>query len=157
MPLWWVYRSHSITLNADACQKHPKKRYNSALFVFFPATHSHARFSRLFANSAQDTVLTIGNFDGVHVGHRALFARLKTHAEKNGLLPAALTFEPHPREFFAPTKAPARLSTLREKLELIADEGIALTCVCHFNKQLATLSADEFIEDILVKACASNT
>ena len=108
---------------------------------------------RGFSQTApQDTVLTIGNFDGVHVGHRALFARLKTHAEKNGLLPAALTFEPHPREFFAPTKAPARLSTLREKLELIADEGIALTCVCHFNKQLATLSADEFIEDILVKS-----
>lgn len=108
---------------------------------------------RGFSQTApQNTVLTIGNFDGVHVGHRALLARLKTRAEENGLLPAALTFEPHPREFFAPTKAPARLSTLREKLELIADEGIALTCVCHFNKLLATLSAEEFIERILVKS-----
>ena len=106
---------------------------------------------RGFSQTApQATVLTIGNFDGVHIGHRALLSRLKSQAEKEGLLPAALTFEPHPREFFAPTKAPTRLSTLREKLELIADEGVALTCVCHFNRHLAALSAEEFIERILV-------
>jgi riboflavin kinase/FMN adenylyltransferase len=106
---------------------------------------------RGFSQTApQATVLTIGNFDGVHIGHRALLSRLKTTAEKSNLLPAALTFEPHPREFFALTKAPTRLSTLREKLELIADEGIALTCVCHFNRHLAALSAEEFIERILV-------
>ena len=107
---------------------------------------------RGFSQTApQATVLTIGNFDGVHIGHRALLSRLKTQADKEGLLPAALTFEPHPREFFAPAKAPTRLSTLREKLELIADEGVALTCICHFNRLLAALSAEEFIERILVK------
>ena len=98
------------------------------------------------------TVLTIGNFDGVHLGHRALLARLKATATRENLLPAALTFEPHPREFFAPETAPARLSTLREKLELIADEGVELAYVCHFNARFAALSAEEFIEHILVNS-----
>lgn len=96
------------------------------------------------------TVLTIGNFDGVHLGHRALLARLKTTATKENLLPAALTFEPHPREFFVPETAPARLSTLREKLELIADEGVELAYVCRFNASFAALSAEEFVQRILV-------
>lgn len=96
------------------------------------------------------TVLTIGNFDGVHGGHRALLGEVKTIAGNKDLLPAVLTFEPHPREFFAPASAPARLSTLREKLELIADEGIALACVCHFNARFAALSAEDFIERVLV-------
>jgi len=98
------------------------------------------------------TVLTIGNFDGVHLGHRALLVRLKETATRENLLPAALTFEQHPREFFSPETAPARLSTLREKLELIADEGVELAYVCHFNARFAALSAEEFIERILVKS-----
>ena len=96
------------------------------------------------------TALTIGNFDGVHLGHRALLAKLKAAAEHENLLPTVLTFEPHPREFFAPESAPARLSTLREKLELIADEGISLAYAGHFNARFAELSAEEFIERILV-------
>ena len=96
------------------------------------------------------TVLTIGNFDGIHQGHRALLGRLKTIAARDHLLPAVLTFEPHPREYFSPESAPARLSTLREKLELIADEGIAATWVCRFNARFAALSAEEFIERVLV-------
>ena len=92
------------------------------------------------------TVLTIGNFDGVHLGHRALLAQLRATAAREGLLPAALTFEPHPREFFGHESAPARLSTLREKLEMLAEEGAALAYVCHFNARFAALSAEEFIE-----------
>jgi riboflavin kinase/FMN adenylyltransferase len=72
------------------------------------------------------TVLTIGNFDGIHLGHRALLKRLTDAAKAENLLPTAITFEPHPREYFAPDSAPARLSTLREKLEMIADEGVVL-------------------------------
>jgi len=96
------------------------------------------------------TVLTIGNFDGVHQGHRALLARLKDTATQANLLPAVLTFEPHPREFFAPESAPARLSTLREKLELMADEGVELAYVGRFNAQFAALSAEDFIDRILI-------
>lgn len=98
------------------------------------------------------TVLTIGNFDGVHLGHRALLARLCAVAGETGLPPAVLTFEPHPREFFAPESAPTRLSTLREKLELIAEDGVELAFVCRFNRTFAALSADRFIEDVLVGA-----
>ena len=98
----------------------------------------------------QATALTIGNFDGVHLGHRALLARLGAVAQREQLLPAALTFEPHPREFFAQETAPARLSTLREKLEILAEEGVGLTCVCHFNTGFAHLEAEEFIERLLV-------
>ena len=96
---------------------------------------------RGFSQTAHSaTVLTIGNFDGVHLGHRALLARLTAAAAAAGLPAAVLTFEPHPREFFAPESAPARLSTLREKLELIADDGVDLTYVCHFNARFAALS-----------------
>ena len=98
------------------------------------------------------TVLTIGNFDGLHLGHRALLARLKTIADREHLLPAVLTFEPHPREFFAPESAPARLVALREKLELIRDEGVQLACICRFNARFAALSAGEFIKRILVES-----
>ncbi|MDX9706363.1 MAG: bifunctional riboflavin kinase/FAD synthetase [Azospira sp.] len=98
------------------------------------------------------TVLTIGNFDGVHLGHRALLARLCSVAGEAGLPPAVLTFEPHPREFFAPESAPRRLSTLREKLELIAEDGVELAFVCRFNKAFASLTADQFVEDVLVRA-----
>ena len=96
------------------------------------------------------TVLTIGNFDGVHLGHRALLKRLMEAANAEKLLPTVLTFEPHPREYFARESAPARLSTLREKLEMIADEGVEAAYVGHFNKRFSALSAEEFIERILV-------
>jgi len=98
------------------------------------------------------TVLTIGNFDGVHLGHRALLARLTATAANAGLPAAVLTFEPHPREFFAPQAAPSRLSTLREKLELLADDGVDLGYVCHFNSGFAALTAEVFIEKVLVEA-----
>lgn len=97
------------------------------------------------------TVLTIGNFDGVHRGHRALLARLRDAADQAGLPAAVLTFEPHPREFFTPDSAPARLSTLREKLELLADAGVDVVAVYRFDAAFAALSADQFIEKVLVE------
>jgi riboflavin kinase/FMN adenylyltransferase len=108
---------------------------------------------RGFSRTSPDaTVLTIGNFDGVHLGHRALLGQLTDAAAKNGLMPTVLTFEPHPREFFDRQSAPARLSTLREKLELIADEGVAQTYVCRFDARFAALSATEFVEHILINS-----
>lgn len=97
------------------------------------------------------TVLAIGNFDGVHRGHAALVGRLVGKAEELGLPPMVLTFEPHPREFFAPASAPARLTTLREKLELLAEAGAVQAMVCHFNRKFAALTADQFIEQVLVR------
>ena len=100
------------------------------------------------------TVLTIGNFDGVHHGHRALLLRLVATARELGLPATVLTFEPHPREFFTPEQAPARLSSLREKLSLLADCGIDRVHVCRFNRRFAALSADEFIQRVLIDGLA---
>lgn len=97
------------------------------------------------------TVLTIGNFDGLHRGHEALLDRLTAHARSVALPAAVLTFEPHPREFFTPDQAPARLTSLREKLNLLESSGIDQVYVCRFNAKLAALSAESFIQDILVR------
>ena len=95
--------------------------------------------------------LTIGNFDGVHRGHRAMLERLVEKSRELRLPCSVLTFEPHPREFFSPMAAPARLSRLREKLELIAEAGIERTHVLRFGAELAALAADRFVEDVLVR------
>ena len=95
--------------------------------------------------------LTIGNFDGVHRGHRAMLQRLVEKTRELQLPCSVLTFEPHPREFFSPASAPARLSRLREKLELLTEAGIQRTHVLRFGAQLAALAADRFVEDVLVR------
>lgn len=100
------------------------------------------------------TVLTIGNFDGVHLGHRALLDELKHKARGLGLPATVLTFEPHPRELFAPDQAPARLASLRDKIELLAEAGIDRVHVCRFDRKLAALTAEEFIERILLRGLA---
>ena len=74
--------------------------------------------------SGSRTALTIGNFDGVHRGHRALIDRVTAKAGELKLASCVLTCEPHPREFFAPERAPARLARLRDKLELLAAAGV---------------------------------
>ena len=95
--------------------------------------------------------LTIGNFDGVHRGHRALLDRVVAKARDIGVTSCVLTFEPHPREFFAPQSAPARLTRLRDKLELIAAAGIDRVHVIRFEARFAALTAARFIEDVLVR------
>jgi riboflavin kinase/FMN adenylyltransferase len=95
--------------------------------------------------------LTIGNFDGVHLGHQAMLARLKEVARGRGLPTCAMTFEPHPREFFAPDQAPARLTSLREKLELLAAQGLDRTYICRFDYRFAQTPAEEFVERMLVR------
>jgi len=96
-------------------------------------------------------VLTIGNFDGVHRGHRAMLDRLVEKARELQLACIVLTFEPHPREFFAPAAAPTRLTRLREKLELIAEAGVDRVHVLRFGAALAALTPERFIEEVLLK------
>jgi riboflavin kinase/FMN adenylyltransferase len=95
--------------------------------------------------------LTIGNFDGVHLGHQEMLSRLREAGREDGLPPCAMTFEPHPREFFAPDRAPARLTSLREKLELLAGGGVARTHLFRFDYRLAQITAEDFIDRILVR------
>ncbi len=97
------------------------------------------------------SVLTIGNFDGVHRGHQALLQLLVREARERALPATVLTFEPHPREFFAPESAPPRLSRLREKLEYMAECGVDRVYVLRFNKALASLDAEAFVENVLVR------
>src|ERR1700682_4763661 len=95
--------------------------------------------------------LTIGNFDGVHRGHRALIDRVVARARELKLMSCVLTFEPHPREFFAPGKAPARLTRLRDKLELFAAAGLDRVHVLRFDARFAALTAQRFVEEVLIR------
>lgn len=99
--------------------------------------------------------LTIGNFDGVHRGHQALLARVRTAADQLGLEAAVMTFEPHPREYFAQrsgdlSRAPARIANLRDKLGDLAEAGVDRVIVEHFNEHFASITPQDFIERILV-------
>ena len=99
--------------------------------------------------------LTIGNFDGVHRGHRALIERVGAKARELELVSCVLTFEPHPREFFDPKAAPARLTRLRDKLELIEAAGVERVHVARFDRRFASMSAERFVEDVLVNGLAT--
>ncbi|MFM7342095.1 MAG: bifunctional riboflavin kinase/FAD synthetase, partial [Betaproteobacteria bacterium] len=94
--------------------------------------------------------LTIGNFDGVHRGHQAMLALLRSEAAHRSLPVRVMTFEPHPREYFAPDSAPARISTLRDKLTELQRCGVDEVVVLPFRAALAGLDAHRFITDILV-------
>lgn len=103
------------------------------------------------------TALAIGNFDGMHLGHQALLNQLMQSARAKNLIPAVMTFEPHPREFFTPASAPARLRSLREKLEYLSELGVARIYICAFNRKFATISAQEFMQKILLQSLNAKT
>src|SRR5581483_7722843 len=95
---------------------------------------------------------TIGNFDGVHLGHQAMLGRLGAAARARHAASCVLTFEPHPREFFSPASAPTRLSSLREKCALLDAHGVERVHVLRFDRALAALAPDAFVREILVRA-----
>jgi riboflavin kinase/FMN adenylyltransferase len=100
--------------------------------------------------------LTIGNFDGVHRGHQALLARVRAAASELNLEAAVMTFEPHPREFFAAragdlSRAPNRIANLRDKLGSLANAGIDRVIVEHFNAHFAAMTPDQFTSRVLVE------
>jgi riboflavin kinase/FMN adenylyltransferase len=136
-----------------------ESRYNSTLCdaaFFMRVTHGHS------LAGLPPVALTIGNFDGVHKGHQAMLARVMRQAQAQELQSCVLTFEPHPREFFerlrerssnrsAPRQAPTRLTSLREKLELIASFGMERTHIERFSGRFAALEPKAFVEQVLVK------
>ena len=91
-------------------------------------------------------VLTIGNFDGVHLGHQAMLAQVHQLADEQQLSSAVMIFEPQPREFFAPEKAPVRLTNLAEKQLLLAEYGVETLIVASFDSDFRTLSAQAFAD-----------
>nr|WP_315260550.1 bifunctional riboflavin kinase/FAD synthetase [uncultured Limnohabitans sp.] len=105
---------------------------------------------------ASACALTIGNFDGVHRGHQAMLALLKNEARHRGVPSCVMTFEPHPRDFFAkqhqqPDLAPARIASLRDKLNELAACGVDQCVVLPFDQSFASQEPQAFIEDVLVK------
>ena len=105
----------------------------------------------------QPMALAIGNFDGMHLGHQALLARLVEVAKAKKLTPAVMTFEPHPREYFTPLNAPSRLCNLREKLEYFIDAGVEKTFVCAFNRRFSAITAQMFMDETLRKKMQVDT
>lgn len=113
-------------------------------------THGSVRGA---AGQARRWAATIGNFDGVHLGHRALLERVIAKGRELDIGSCVLTFEPHPREFFAAVAgkpAPTRLTRLRDKLEVMAQAGIDRVHVAQFNSRFASLSAQRFVDEVLV-------
>ena len=113
---------------------------------FFRGIHHKSLASR--------TALTIGNFDGVHRGHLAMLHQLVQVARSRGLVPTVLTFEPHPRDFFAtlqgrPDSAPSHISTLRDKLCALREAGVQQVVVLRFDPRIAALSPEEFVAQIV--------
>ena len=106
------------------------------------------------ARAGQPIALTIGNFDGVHLGHQAMLKRLREAACAQACPAAALTFEPHPREFFAPDQAPVRLTSMREKFELLRSFGVERIHVCRFNFEFARISPEDFVARVLQRGLA---
>ena len=103
----------------------------------------------------QGCALTIGNFDGVHRGHQAMLALLKNEAAHRGVPSCVMTFEPHPRDFFAaklnkPELAPARIATLRDKLAELRRCGVDQVLILPFNEQLASQAPQAFIDEVLI-------
>jgi len=103
----------------------------------------------------QSSVVTIGNFDGLHLGHQLLIRRCKSLADGKRPI-AVVTFEPLPQTWFRPDVAPARLISVRQKLDYLANEGIDLVWMMRFNQDLAAMSAEGFVQAVLVEILAAN-
>lgn len=96
-----------------------------------------------------DTVVTIGNFDGVHLGHQAIFKTLQEVSKAHSLPSTVISFEPLPHEYFAPANAPLRLQGLRDKVINVAANGVDRLLLLQFDSTLAKMSAESFIADLL--------
>jgi riboflavin kinase/FMN adenylyltransferase len=98
-------------------------------------------------------VVTVGSFDGVHLGHQAILAETRERAAELGGAAVVVTFEPHPAEVLAAGGAPVRLTTPVERAEIVAELGLDYVFVVRFDRRLAELSAEEFVRDILLRRC----
>ena len=97
------------------------------------------------------TALTIGNFDGVHFGHRRILRRLKALAEARGWKASVLMFDPHPTRVVAPERSPRLMTSPQRRAELMAEEGIEQVLILPFGQHIARLSPEAFVDHVLVK------
>ena len=96
------------------------------------------------------SVLTIGNFDGVHAGHRRIFRRVAELAAENGWNPSVLTFDPHPAKVVAPARAPRLMTTPEQRCRLMEQEGIRQALILPFTDELARMTPEDFVRQVLV-------
>jgi riboflavin kinase/FMN adenylyltransferase len=101
--------------------------------------------------------VTIGNFDGVHRGHQALINQARAEATAGSLICTVLTFEPHPKAFFQPAKAPAKIQGLRDKAKALADLGVDEFWILPFRRSLAEMTAEDFMEKVLHQTLAAKS
>lgn len=113
--------------------------------------------SLIDAGPATPSVVSIGNFDGLHRGHRAILDTVVRRAKELNCRSVALTFSPHPIRFLAPFKAPALISTLNQKIRLIEAAGIDVLFVMNFDETLSRLSPEDFVQQYLVRGIAAQT
>lgn len=107
---------------------------------------------QLSSLSILPTVTTIGNFDGVHLGHRTLLKKARANADKKGLILTVITFDPHPSEFFNPIASPLRIALFRDQMCSFKECGVDQVLIIPFNrKSFAKISANDFVEKLLVK------
>ena len=102
------------------------------------------------ADIARPTVLTLGVFDGLHLGHQLIMQTVVARARAVGAVPTVITFEPHPREVLHPESAPPLLQTFDQKIEALGVLGIEQTIVIHFDKSFAQIRAQDFLRDVVV-------
>jgi riboflavin kinase/FMN adenylyltransferase len=103
------------------------------------------------------SVVAIGNFDGVHLGHREILSAVVTDARERNALATAVTFEPHPEQFLRPDRAPQLITPLDERLRLLSETGVDAVVVLRFDAALAGLAPREFVEQILVAALSTKS
>jgi riboflavin kinase/FMN adenylyltransferase len=96
--------------------------------------------------------VTIGNFDGVHLGHQKIISRLAEQARRLGVLPLAITFDPHPVKVLRPAEAPPLILTLDQRLAKLAELGCAVILVLPFDRELARLEPEGFVQNILLRS-----
>lgn len=107
--------------------------------------------------ACRGAVVAIGNFDGVHRGHRALIAHAKEIAQAKGRRLGVLAFEPHPQEFFRPSRECFRLTPFRAKARLLAEQGVEILYALAFDSAMAGKTAEDFVRDVLASGLGVNT
>jgi riboflavin kinase / FMN adenylyltransferase len=113
--------------------------------------HSAEEWGALFGNPSTPTAATIGNFDGVHTGHRKILEDVAQRAHQSHWMPAVLTFDPHPTKILRPEAAPLQIETLAQRLDGFSRAGIEGALVLAFTLELAQVSARDFVETFLVR------
>jgi len=123
----------------------------------FATLHSEAEWQKQFSHSGRRTVLTVGNFDGVHLGHQRILGRVRELATQTGSIASVLTFYPHPSKVLRPSQSPPLLMSLDQRLAAIEKLGIDAALVAQFTVELARVSAEDFVRRFLVDTMAAQS